>query len=449
MNEMLHDWKKEPLVARCQYLCLLVVAAVELVFLSPAGQQLGITWVAVDYFLEIPAMIFLLLTVARGINRKGRSMMALCFAMLLWTALVQVMRVIRGLDQIKPGEITCFYALALPLAFAMDDGQRQRGLRTLAAVFLLEALRLCVLAGMLYLKVLPESYAASVRWDGARLVELFHPTNCATVLMIGIGICLGICLKTKKAWLRWAMIPAVAIQFLVQILTNGRTGIVLTCLLIGGVVFCAIRKTGWKRAPLALAAGVAVIAVLFLTYRQLSELHQEHIAQMTAQSQQQALENGEQPQEPARQVNSQRSFAKDMVTLNSRTRIWSNSIKVLLQNPKVMICGTDNVQATLASGGGFSPMHTHNSFLELAYTLGIPGLLLALVITVLGMRAAVILLWRNTDMWKSVIALLVVCVFGCGMMEPYLFVAQNNQHYLSIFFLAAVGYLCQWCAEEK
>ena len=449
MNEILQDWKKESLVAKCQYLCLLVVAAVELVFLSPAGQQLGITWVAVDYFLEIPAMIFLLLTVARGIHRKGWSMMLLCFAMLLWTALVQVMRVIRGLDQINPGEITCFYALALPLAFSMDDGQRQRGLHTLAAVYLLEALRLCVLAGMLYLELLPESYAGSVRWDGARLVELFHPTNCATMLMIGIGLCLGICLKTKKNWVRWAMILAVAVQFLVQVLTNGRTSIVFTCLLIGGAVFCAIRKTGWKRAPLALAVGVAVIAVLFLGSRKLFDVHTTNLVQTLVQDQQAAAEILDSGVGLPGQVNGQGTFAKDMLSFNGRTAIWSNAVRSLMMQPKIMICGTDDVAAALRVGGGVAAMHTHNSFLELVYNLGIPGVILAVIITVLALRGAVILVWKNDDLWKSVIAMLTVCILGCGILEPYLFVAKNNQHYMSIFFLAAVGYLCQWCAKEK
>ena len=45
--------------------------------------------------------------------------------------------------------------------------------------------------------------------------------------------------------------------------------------------------------------------------------------------------------------------------------------------------------------------------------------------------------------------LLVICLLGCGMLEPYLFVAENNQHYLSILFLAGIGYLHQWTAEKE
>ena len=465
MNEQIKRWKEEPLATIGQYLCLLAVAAVLLAFMSPMGQQMGLTWIGVDYFLEIPAMVFLMCTIALGINRKGRSMMVLCLGLLLWMALVQVMRVYRGLEQITAGEITCFYTLALPLAFSMDDGKRQRGLNTLAAVYLLESLRLCVLAGALCVGILPESYAGAVRWDGARLVQMFHPTNCAALLMIGIGISLGISLRTKKNWLRWMMLAFAALQFLVQILTNGRTAIALTCMLIGGVVFCAIRKTGWKRAPLALAVGVAVMAVLFLGSRKLFALHQEKLMERTSQSQQlpeelpvdtpmeEAVEMQPEDipqvvQNPPEQVNVQGTFLSDMFTLNSRTTIWLESVRGLLRNPKIMVCGTDDVGAVLREEGRCVAMHTHNSFLELAYTLGIPGLLLVLAVTGLGLWGAAVLLWKNDDIWKSVIALLVICLLGCGMLEPYLFTAGSNQFYLSIFFLAGLGYLHQWRVEE-
>ena len=81
--------------------------------------------------------------------------------------------------------------------------------------------------------------------------------------------------------------------------------------------------------------------------------------------------------------------------------------------------------------------------------LGIPGLLLALLISVLAIRGAILLLWKNTDLWKSAIALTLMCLMGCGMLEPYLFVAKNNQHYLTMFFLTGVGYLHQWTMEKE
>lgn len=454
MNETLKSWKRQPLVGKWQYFCLLVVAVVELVYMSPQGQKNGLVWVAADHFLEIPAMAFLLLTIARGIRREGWSTMLVSLVMLLWISLVQVMRVIRGLEQINPGEITCFYALALPLAFAMEDGERQWGLKTLAVVYLLEGLRLCLLAGALYFGILPEGYRASVFWDGARLLEMFHPTNCSALLLISIGLCLGMCLKTKKRWLQVVLIVWILIQFAVQTLTNGRTGTVFTCLLIGAALFCGIRKTGWKRAPLALAAGIAVMAILFLGSQKLYSVHQKQMTQSVQQIQpaggnEPSQEEVQQQTQPAEQINVQRSFLQDMFSFNGRTAIWKAAVNGLAENPKIMVCGTDNVFAVLSENLNFNALHTHNPFLEVIYVLGIPGLVLALIITVLAFRGAFIILWRNTDLWKSAVALSVLCLFGCGLLEPYLFVAKNNQHYLSIFFLTGVGYLHQWTVKKR
>lgn len=457
MNEMLHDWKKQPPVAKWQFFCLLIVVLVELVFLSPMGRMRGYIWIAVDQFLAIPAMAFLMLSIARGMDRKGRAMVVLSFAMVLWVALVQVMREYRGMEKILPGEITLFYAMLLPLAFALDDGKRQWGLYLLCGVFLLEGLRLCLLGGALYFGILPESYASSVYWDGARLVQVNHPTNCATLLLISIAVSLGWCVKTKKLWLRWVLIAWILVQFLVQMLTNGRTSIGLTCLFLGGGVFCLLRGTGWKRASVAFVVGLAVMAGSFLGSQKLFSLHEKAMWQQTPvmhmlEQETEVLETEEQETEettPSEQVNVQNSLFQDMATLNGRTEIWRAAVLGLVRNPKYLACGTDSVSEVLAEEMNFPTLHTHNSFLEAAYALGLPGLLLVLVITVFGIRSAVILLWKNDDLWKSIIALLVICLLGCGMLEPYLFVGGTTQHFLSILFLSGIGYLHQWTTDTE
>ena len=450
MKEMLQDWKRQSAVGKWQYLCLLVMVAFEYAYMSPRGQQYTVIWVGVDYLLEVPAMAFLMLTIARGIRRKGQGMLHICLTMLLWIGLVQSMREVRGLAEINRGEIICFYALALPLAFGLDDGKRQLGLKTIAALYFVEAVRLCLLTGMLYFGTLPEQFRAKVHWDGARLLQMFHPTNCAALLLIGIGTTLAWCLRSKKRWLQVLLVLFALVQFLVLSLTNGRTGTVFTCLLAGGILFCALRKTGWKRAPLALAAGVAVMAVLFVASQKLFAAHQERMEQPVAQVRQvEEAAPQEQAAEPAEQINNQNSFLHDMLTLNSRTSIWVESVRGLLRNPKILVCGTDDVAGVLSEEGRCFAMHTHNPYLEITYMLGIPGLLLALLISVLAIRGAIILLWRNTDLWKSAIALTLMCLMGCGMLEPYLFVAKNNQHYLTMFFLIGVGYLHQWTMEKE
>ena len=93
----------------------------------------------------------------------------------------------------------------------------------------------------------------------------------------------------------------------------------------------------------------------------------------------------------------------------------------------------------------FPVEHTHNSWLEALYRMGYPGLALALVLTAMAVWDAAILLWRNDDVWKSCIALLTLCLLGCGMLEPYLFVVDINCFFLDFLFLMCLGYMNLWC----
>ena len=146
--------------------------------------------------------------------------------------------------------------------------------------------------------------------------------------------------------------------------------------------------------------------------------------------------------------NVQKSLREDLLTFNGRTTIWAEAVDGALRHPTILLCGTDSMVEVLAEGGKTNAEHTHNSYLETLYTLGIPGLVLALAITLLVLRAAVLVLWKNTDLWKSCVAVIILCLLGSSMLEPYLFAAKNYHHYICVLFLAAVGYLHQWSLDE-
>lgn len=469
MDEMIRAQKRRTILGNLQYGCLLAVVLAELVFLSPMGQRSGLALVTVDYFLAIPAMAFLMLTFARGVNGKGLAVLVLSLAMLAWLGLVQGFRAYFETNLIEPGEMICCFALALPLAFGMEDGQRQRGLKTLALAFLAEGLLLAVLGLGLRFGFLPQACLDTVRWDGARLLELSHPNNCAVMLMLGIGICLGLCFRCKKRWCQAVLVVLALAQFGVQIMNHGRTSTVATCLLVGGILFCAIRKTGWKRAPLALAAAVGVMVMMYLSAQGLYALHERSLTQSALQAARERTEGtaetalettgAEDPtisflpgvkEDGTLEVTStQNDLRQDLVNLNGRTAIWKAAIQGVKDDMKLLLCGTDDPGAVLAEKGVGYALHTHNSFLEVFYTLGLPGLLIALAVTLLALRGAVLLLWRNEDLWKSSMAMIALCLLACGLLEPYLFAVKYYHHYLSIFFLTVVGYLHQWTTEGR
>ena len=505
MDEMKPTRKQRLSLGCLQLGCVLLVCLLELFFMSPVGRQHGEAWAGVNHLLAVPGVAFLLLAMARGGNKPGKAMGALSIAMLLWFGCVQFFRAIRGMEQLLPGEITCFYALALPMAWAMEDGQRQWGLKALTLTFLAESLALTVLGLSLRFGFLPEAYAGGVRWDGTRLLELFHPNNCAVVLMLGIGICLGLCCRSKKVWFRAILVVLALAQFGVQIMNHGRTGTVATCLLVGGILFCAIRKTGWKRAPLALAAAVGVMVMMYLCAQGLYALHESNLTKAALQAAQERVEAAaptvtETTAETATETTEetvpettaetipkvitettaeviteaaaetkptlsylpevkedgtldttsvQKDLRQDLLSLNGRTAIWKAAIQGVKGDVKLLVSGTDDPGVILAENGVPFALHTHNSFLEVLYTLGLPGLLIALAVTLLALRGAVLLLWRNEDLWKSAVAMLALCLLACGMLEPYLFVSGSNQNYITLFFLTLAGYLHQWTVEER
>ena len=144
----------------------------------------------------------------------------------------------------------------------------------------------------------------------------------------------------------------------------------------------------------------------------------------------------------------QGTLAGDLKTLNGRTEIWRTALRGLEENPGLKFIGTEYVDMILTRYAPLTIYHTHNSWLEVLYRMGLPGLAAALVITALTLWSAAVVLWRNTDLWKSCIALLALCLMGCAMLEPYLFVADVSYHYLDFLFLMCLGYLCLWRREK-
>lgn len=471
---------------KAQYCCVLTLLLAEMMFFSPPIMATGLAALSVDYFIVIPGGLFMLLNLHRGINRKGRATFVLGFAMVVWSVVVELLRVLFGMDFFAPGETASFYALALPMAFSLEDEHRQWGITAFALLYVLTGVRLCVQAAGLIIGILQEPYSIFVFWDGPRLVQMFHPTTCAVLLMLGMGFCIALCLRTKKRWLQALLIVLVIVQFVVQSMTNGRNAVGFTSLMMGGFLFCAVRGTGWKRALVALVAGAALTAVVFMTSQTMYSIHERQMYDaafrqvQTTQTEEAAVAEQTQKPEAAHEAeaddrldqpvefweqagemlsqiddqavltmeNVQKSLREDLLTFNGRTTIWAEAVDGALRHPTILLCGTDSMVEVLAEGGKTHAEHTHNSYLETLYTFGLPGLVLALAITLLALRAAVLVLWKNADLWKSCVAVITLCLLGSSMLEPYLFAAKNYHHYICVLFLVAVGYLHQWSLEK-
>ena len=444
MNLVLND-KATSQTQRVQFGCLLAVLLLTLAFFVLEDRASGVAFLLVERCITIPAAAFLGASLCRTLPRRNRWHLYAGLAMAALFFLIQVLHQVLESESKEIGTFVCAYVLCFPFAAATEDARRQRGLKWMAGLFLAVGAQLTVYTALLLLDVVPGYLRDYVNWDGPRLNAMGHPNICATLLMISMGLCAGFALSCRKRWVKGGLLALTALQFLALSLTNGRTTVILTCLLMGGIVFCVLRGRGWKRVIPALLAAAVVIVGLFVLSRAVSGWNQNRLTE----SAQTAAQSPSEAPEVLVSEQYQGTLAGDLKTLNGRTEIWRTALMGLEDNPRVKYIGTEYVDMILSRYAPGTIYHTHNSWLEALYRMGLPGLGAALVITVLAVWSAVVVLWRNTDLWKSCIALLTLCLMGCAMLEPYLFVVDVSYFYLDFLFFMCLGYLCLWRGEKE
>lgn len=432
------------------FLCLLTVLAMEALVLLVEDRADGIVWYLLERYLTIPAMIFLGAAISRSQPRRTKALLILGGAVMAWFLVVQIIHQTMGMEKREFGAVACVYGLALPFAAATDDAEHQWGLRMTGLLFLAESVVLLTYFGALLLGVLPGYLSKYVCWDGARFSAMGHPNMCAALLMIGMAFAAGFFFRVSSRWGKGLLAVLASAQFVLMSLTNSRTAIILSCMLMGGIVFCGLRGSDWKRFVLALVVGIAVAAGMFFVSQKIFKGNVEYRTTL-AQQGAAAGENAPQLDENGHLVtiSSQGSLQNDIKTLNGRPKIWKAILKSMEDDPQVRAVGSEYVDLLIERGGcPFVAAHAHNSWLQLLCRRGTVGLLLALVITVIAIWDAAVLVWRNSDLWKSCIALLVLCLLGCGMLEPYLFYEDIAYHYYDFLFMMCVGYMHLWCRQK-
>jgi hypothetical protein len=251
---------------------------------------------------------------------------------------------------------------------------------------------------------------------------------------------------------------AVAAQFLVMALTNCRTTLLMTGALFGGIAFFLISRGGWKRFVLGLLAAALVLAGSFKLSGEIYRWNEDRIISAVS-----AIHAGDadEPDDGLYSVtedgeivitteNPQGSLVSDMASLNGRTYIWKSALQAIRDNKALALWGTEYSGTVISVYNSFPVEHSHNSWMEVLLRAGIPGLLIALMFTLLSaVRAAELLLSSRTELWKKIIAMLTMCVMVSGFLEPYLFGGKAYYHVIDFIFLFCTGYLDFWCKEQK
>ena len=88
--------------------------------------------------------------------------------------------------------------------------------------------------------------------------------------------------------------------------------------------------------------------------------------------------------------------------------------------------------------------------MESLMRMGIPGLLLSLAFTAISVwSAARLVLRRDTELWKKIVAMMTMCVMVAGFLEPYLFITNVYYHVTDFVFFFCTGYLDYWCRPQS
>jgi O-antigen ligase len=165
----------------------------------------------------------------------------------------------------------------------------------------------------------------------------------------------------------------------IMLLCAGKTGIIAT--ILASLVFFGLRRQ--PRQAVLLLVSVAVIGSLVLAYTPVSGYLEDY------------------------------SESGGVETLTGRTSLWTAVVPMILENPVLghgYMSGKFMVLSSELESFQWGPTEAHNSFLEIAYTNGIVGLLLLLTLHYLVVKNLVVAL-RARQPWAAGATALYVSLF--------------------------------------
>lgn len=447
-----------------QYFCL--AAALGLEFLLMAFRGYGFYFM--ENYMIVPTMLFLGMAFGKKYNTTARCQLFLSLGMVFWFFITQTFHYMMDMDVRSVGLITSVYLLAFLFASFTQDGEKQWGIKLAAAACIGAASMIVLFTCLLALGKLPGFLVPHVYWDGARLQAMWHPNICAIILMMGMAFCLVLFSQAKRKWCKGLCLVGVAAFFLTMALTNSRTSIMMACCILGGFLFFCIYNGSWKRFLIGAVVAAAAIGLFFGIAHTIFQAHSDAKVAKFMEQAEAAAQNGEAAVPSSgdtatyvyRDINTgkivletdagQTSVAAGLPSLNGRTDVWRAVFQILRETPSVSLIGVDYSEKPLANLVHFGPAHAHNAWLETLMCLGIPGLLFALVFTVIAAWHIWVTFWgKNTTLGQKTVAMLALCLMGASILEPYLFFTSVFYHYTDFLFFLCLGYLVHWRSEAR
>lgn len=473
---------------------LMVAGIIEFLFITMESRFSGIGYYLAENYVIVPCLLLLGYVLQEKQSAFGRRRLLLAAAAVCWFVAVQCLHTLSGMENHPMATVFFVYLMAFPFA-ALTDDRENVGLLRIGGMFVTASLVLVFYTVLLLLDWVPVGMEAYLFWDGARLHPLWHPNIAASYFMIGIGFSVAFCCLAENKWKRALLILAVVLQMLAMALTNCRTTLLLTGAMLGGTLFFIIGKGNWKTIALGLLVAAAVLVGFFKVSGALYQWNNGRLITIMTSAQAEPESDVKVPATEAVQtettedtsnvetteetfvtvvteetsaaetmekepalientgiligMNEQNTLSHDMRTLNGRTLIWKSAFKAIRNDKKMALWGTEYPGTVISVYNPFPVVHAHNSWMEAMMRMGIPGLLMSLVFTVLSAwSAAKLILSRKTLMWKKIIAMLTMCVMATGFLEPYLFITNVYYHVTDFAFFLLTGYLDLWSNRE-
>jgi len=337
------------------------------------------------------------------------------------------------------------YLLAFPYAFATGASCR-KGLVAVAAVFFVVQFffallgLLGVVTGTLIEFSLEEAYFGPLyQYGETRLWLTRHPNISAEYLFIALLAGLWLMCTIKRRWMVLPWLFASACMYACIALSGSRTVMIQTALAAGGAAFVgALNLPIQKRAGKWFAAGAAGVLTTVVAFVGFDLAL--HVCNLVVTWLPRALaETVELVQAmPERQ-------GGNLLTFNSRTNIWAGVVRMLWENPRVLLLGMPEAEmAGMLESYTFAQIaHTHNSFLQTTVVMGLPGLLAALYFTLRAVWASLRLVFCHvhSTFGDKLLAVALLTMLVCTLMECYLF--TTFELLFSFVFFLLLGYVLE------
>ena len=452
-----------------------------------------------DKAMMIPNLLFIGTALLRDKTKETKKLFTLGAVMVVWYIIAQVLHHFAGL-RVRPLSVfTSVYLVALPFASVACDGEEARGLKGYACLFGAGMIVVIGYACMVLVKHVPWFLENNVFFwvNGIYLVS--HPSQMGGILLAGIFLALAMLCAVKQIALKVVLAVGCILLFAVLSMTICNAAIWMACMLLGVFVFLVINKGGVVRALAGLLVAVVVVAGAHQMSKGMLSWGWEQafgtpipkqLLGMQIMSPDTAIETDRYqivfPQaiasagkvtfdterleslhafrsSPPVHMTGKRNQAAELLALslklprlNGRTPLWIKAFNAIQQNPEVIIRGLDYTYYFMLDYDGTELTHMHNSWFEVLTALGLPGLLVVVLITIVAFwHVFAILFGKEYELWKKCIALLVVALMGVGAMEPHLFLGghflpdRNNLHPVDFTFFLSIGYLVEWRAMAR